>query len=72
MIKKIKRIFHKLFGYKVEITFPDGKTEIVNTWLSEDSTVRAKVLGTTHVYLEPCGVVRGLWPNKKTKWKSIK
>ena len=67
----IKRIIHKLLGYKVEVTFPDGGTEITRAYLSSDCTVRVNVWGNRQCYLEQEGVVRGLWPNADTKWKVI-
>lgn len=67
----IKRLLHKILGYKIEITFPDGNKKIARAYLSADCTVRATLWGTAHCYLQSNGIIRGLWPNDKTTWKAL-
>ena len=66
----IKRLLHMSLGYKVLITFANGKTEKANAYLSKDCTLRARVFGR-QLRLQDNGVVRGMYPNDKTTWKAI-
>ena len=67
-----KKALHVLLGYKVKVTFPDGKTEVCRAYLSDDCRVRIRVMNNTkQCYLQSDGIVRGLWPNDKTTWQPI-
>lgn len=72
----LKRILHKLLGYKIEVSYilpvGDGHlfttTKVVRCHLSSDCIVRCKI-NSVECYLEPDGTIRGLPTEKCAKWK---
>lgn len=73
----LKRVLHKLIGYKVRVRIPDlfvgcEKTQWITTraWLSDDCTVRCNVVGK-QCYLLPNGEVRGLPTEWKSEWTAL-
>lgn len=73
----LKRVFHKLLGYKVKVNIPsilevgNGREWITTkAWLSEDCTVRCNVAGT-HCCLSPDGSVIGFPTSWGARWEFI-
>lgn len=69
-MKYIKRILHMALGYKVIITFSDGEEVKCRAYLSNDCTLRAIIYKDRQVRLKDNGVVRGMYKDDNTKWKT--